>query len=860
MSTTDTFAIEVPQAAVRLPQVVRMALRELRSGLRGFYIFVACVALGVMVITGVGALSDALRSSFERQGETILGGDVTLARTHQRATPEERAWLAQQGKVSETATMRAMARTIGGADQALAELKGVDASYPLAGQVILQGGATLDGAVRQDGGAAIDPILLERLNLKIGDKLSLGTIEVPITAVIAQEPDTISDRLTYGPRIFVSLATLEKTGLVQPGSLVRWRYAVKIADDAGAQAKGLIRFRDAVKAALPESGFIIADRRDPSPQVTRTLDRLRQFLTLIGLTALLVGGVGVANAVATFIDRRRRVIAIFKSVGATSRTIFAIFLTQVMLIAGIGVAVGLALGYLVPLILNDLFGDALPIRAEISINAASIASAAAYGFLVALVFTLWPLGRAEMIRAGVLFRDEVAPESARPRPTIMAATVLAIAALAAFAILTSDARRIAIYFCLGLIVVFAVFLALGTAVTWAAARTPRSRIPELALAIGNLGAPGGLTRSVVLSLGAGLSLLVAVALADASLIAELTGRLPKESPNYFVLDISKSDVATFEQVVRREVPQARIEEAPMLRGRLIKLKGTPVEEIKAAPEAQWVLNGDRGLSYAEMVPDGSKVVAGTWWSPDHSGEPLVSFEVELAQRLGLKLGDTVTVNILGRNVTARITNLREVKWESLAINFVMVFSPNTLRAAPHNLLATITLPQDVPMGEEARVARAVGQALPSATVIRVKDAINQFNAVFARVMTAVRVAGSVTLMAGALVLAGALATAQRRRIKQAVILKTLGATRRRILTSHIAEYMILAAVTTLFAVVLGSLAAWIALTQVMEVDFTFSLPAVVQALALATTLVVVFGGLGTWQVLRAPAVPHLRSE
>ena len=647
--------------------------------------------------------------------------------------------------------------------------------------------------------------------------------------------------------------------MVQPGSLIRWRYAVALPDGATDTA-GMLLFRERAKAALPESGFIVADRRDPSPQVTRTLERLRQFLTLIGLTALLVGGVGVANAVSTFIDRRRKVIATFKSLGATGGMVLGIFLTQVMAIAAIGVTIGIVLGYLVPVVLNNAYGSALPIRAEISINPLSVASAAIYGFLVSLVFTLWPLGRAETVRAGVLFREEVAPEQSRPRPAIIALTVVLALSLCGFAILNSDAKRIAIYFCLGLVLVFVVFLGLGEAVTRIAARLKRPHWPELALAIGNLGAPGGLTRSVILSLGAGLSLLVAVALTDASIVSELTGRVPTYSPNFFILDIPKTEMAAFTKTVRDIEPKARIDDAPMLRGRLIKLAGVPVEELKAPPEAQWVLNGDRGLTYAESVPDGSKVVAGEWWPRDYGGEPLVSFEVDLAKRLKLKIGDQVTVNVLGRNVTARISNLREVKWESLAINFVMVFSPNVLKAAPHNLLATITLSPEATLADEAEIGRAIGKAHPATTAIRVKDAINSFNAVFEKIMTAVRVAGSVTLLAGALVLAGALATAQRRRIQQAVVLKVLGATRRRILVSHALEYGILASITAIFAVGLGAFAAWVALTSVIDVPFILSPAALAQALGLSLGLVMLFGGIGTWLVLRAPSVPYLKAE
>jgi putative ABC transport system permease protein len=810
------------------------------------------------VITGVGAVSDALRAGFERQGEAILGGDATLSRMHVRSKGAERRALSNFGTLSESATMRTMARHVDGSDQALSELKIVDANYPLVGVVELSNGLPLQEALRR--GAVVDPILLERLALKIGDRLKLGTEDVEISGTIKSEPDGIADRLTYGPRILISLDTLEKTGLVRPGTLIRWRYSLKLDSDRSASEDELLELRKSISSELSESGFTIRDRRNPSPQVSQVLERLRQFLTLIGLTALLVGGVGVANAVATFIDKRRRVIATMKSIGATSRMVFAIFLVQIAVVAVIGIAIGLLLGTLLPIILNRLYGDIVPIQAEITVSALSILSASVYGFAVAMLFTIWPLGRVERVSASVLFRDEVAPERSWPHNWVVGVTIALGLGLIAFALFTSDSKRIALYFCGGLAVMFAVFVALGAAITWVARRIPRSRRPELALAVGNLGAPGGLTRSVVLSLGAGLSLLVAVALADASLVKELSERLPVRSPDYFVLDIPKTNYQAIAGLVQGEVPGTVIEDAPMLRGRLVRLNGTPVEQVKAPPEAQWVLNGDRGLSYSDSVPEGSKVKAGEWWDASYAGEPLVSFEVELAEKLGLKLGDTVTVNILGRNVTARIANLREVKWESLAINFVMVFSPNTLKGAPHNLLATISLPPGTPMATEAQVVRSLGRAFPSVTAIRVKDVLDAFNAVFTKVMTAIRVAGSVTLLAGALVLAGALATAQRRRILEAVILKTLGVTRRRVLTSHVLEYVLLAAVTALFAVALGSVAAWIAVTEVMQIPFSFSLSAVALALTLSTGLVLLFGGVGTWAVLRAPAVPFLRSE
>ena len=869
MSRTDLAPTATQRSAAgrsydALPVWMRLAARDLKAGIGDFAVFIGCIALGVMAITAVGALSDGLRGGLARQGMELLGGDISFVRPHARASEAERARLATIGRLSETASLRTMARRVDPrADQsaqALAEVKGVDSRYPLAGAVILEGGANFAAAL-SGAGAVVDPLLLEKMGLRVGDELRIGEAKVAVTAKLKTEPDAVSDRATFGPRVLVSMATLQSTGLIQPGTLIRWRYAVAL-DNGGSNPTpaGLHNLADDVKRDLPEAGFTIADRFDPSPQLTRTLERLRQFLTLIGLASLLVGGVGVANAVATFVDKRRKVIAIMKSLGAPRGLIFRVFLAQVLAVTAIGIGIGLALGAMVPVIVARAVGEVLPVELTFAVSAASLATAILYGLLVALLYALWPLGRAEHVSPSVLFRDDVAADRTCPGRPVIAATIAVAIALLAFTVLASDAKLVALSFCGGMAVVLGIFAGAGRLVPLLARRIPRARRPEVNLALRSIAAPGGLAGSVLLSLGIGLSLLIAIALVEASLEAELTGRLPETAPAYFVLDLAKSELAGFTALVNREIGGSTVQSAPMLRGRLVAIKGTPVESLKVAPDAAWVLSGDRGLTFDAGVPAGSTIVKGAWWPKDYSGEPLVSFEAELAGKLGIGLGDTVTVNVLGRNLTAKVASLREVKWDNLSLNFVIVFSPNALEAAPYKLLATIVLPKAASLDAEASLAKAMGQTYPSVTPVRVRDAIAQFNGVLAKVLTAVRVASGVTLLAGALVLAGALATAQRRRILDAVILKALGVTRARILLAHAIEYGLLALVAGVLATALGSLAAWISVDKVMTVPFVFSLFAVMQVLALAVALVAMFGGIGTWAMLRAPAVPFLKSE
>ncbi|MBL8882031.1 MAG: FtsX-like permease family protein [Hyphomicrobium sp.] len=852
-------AVSVQRRAAGWPAMVRIGLRELRGGLSGFYVFIACLALGVMVIAAVGALGDALVAGFERQGRTILGGDMTFARMHTRATDAERSALGKLGTLSETAALRTMARRPDGQEQALIELKAVDSAYPLAGNVLLQEEGDFKADVAQ-GGAVADAMLLEQLGLAPGDRIKIGDHEIEVRAILKSEPDGVADRLTYGPRVFVSLDTLEKTGLVKPGTLIRWRYALARNLGYDEDKVQLNALRDAVQKDLPESGFTVLDRTNPSPQVTRTLERLRQFLILIGLASLLVGGIGIANAVATFIDKRLKVIATLRSIGATGGQIMSVFLVQILAMTALGIIAGLAAGLAIPGFVEWLVGDAMPVKAQFTISPRSLGIATAYGLMVALLFTLWPLGRAEHVRASVLFRDTGNAVRGWPRRALIVWTIVLVAALFSLALATSQPKQLAVWAFAALVAMLVVFSGLAWLVTRIARALPRPKNAELAIALRNVAATDGLTRAVILSLGTGLSLLVGVALVNTSLVEELKGRLPEDSPDYFLLDVPKQDYDALSGRVQEKVPGAVLTQAAMLRGRIVKLKGVPAEDLKAPPEAQWVLNGDRGLSYSQTVPEGSNVTEGAWWTPDYSGPPLVSFEAELASKLGLKLGDTVTVNVLGRNIEATISNLREVHWENLAINFVMVFSPNTLQAAPHNLLATIRLPDGTPGPQEVAMIRDLGRVFPAVSAIRVRDAINQFNKIFDKVMNAVQVAGSVTLLAGALVLAGALSTAQRRRILEAVILKTIGGTRWQILRAHAYEYAFLALAAALVAILLGAAAAWAALYFLMETPFTFSVAAVFKTLAAAGGLIAVFGGAGTWAVMKAPAVPYLRGE
>ena len=838
---------------------LRYALRELRGGLRGFYVFIACIALGVMAIAGVGSVAASLGEGLAREGRTLLGGDVAFSLIQREARPDEVAFLRSRGAVSVAATLRGMART-GDGRLALVELKAVDGSYPMLGELTLDPKIPVaDLLAERDGafGAAADSTLLARLDLKIGDRVSIGGATFQIRSVVGAEPDKLAGGLGFGPRFLVSQAGLRATELLQPGSLVRWIYRVKLPDIA-ADDRAVTALANDARSALPEAGWEIRSRGNASPQLERTISRFTQFLTLVGLAALLVGGVGVANAVKSHIDRRRDVIAVFKALGATGRDVFTIYLTQVVVLAVIGSAIGLAVGAALPFVIVGVFGKLLPLPVVPALHLEELALSFVYGLLTALVFGLWPLGRVHDVPVAALFREAVSSEWHRPRWRYLALMAVVIVLLIAVVIGLAYDKRVAAVFVASSIVVFALLRGIAAALMALARRLPRTRITMLRLAIANIYRPGALTPSVVMSLGLGLAVLVTITQIDGNLRRQFMAALPDHAPSFYFIDIPTTEADRFGAFLKTTAPQSTVEDVPMLRGRIVAARGVKAEDLKASADAEWVLQSDRGLTYTGEVPKGSKVVEGKWWSADYDGPPLVSLEKKIADGLKLKIGDEIVVNVLGRDIPATISNLRTVDWQSLGINFVLVFSPNAFRGAPHTHIATLTETHPDSAGD-AKIIKSVADAFPMVTSVRVREALETIGTVVTNLVLAIRGASAVTLISAILVLGGALAAGHRHRVYDAVILKTLGATRARLLGAYALEYLLIGFATAVFGVIAGSIAAWLIVTRLMTLSFIWQAGSAAGVVAAALTVTVGLGLAGTLLALNQKPATVLRN-
>ncbi len=833
---------------------LHLAFREMRGGVRGLRIVLLCLAIGVAAIAAVGSLREGIARGLARDGRALLGGDVTVT-TGAQAPPETlRAWLGARGaRLSEVVEMRSLLVAPSG-DRALVELKAVDMAYPLVGAVKLDPAVPLQTALGGDPpgpGLVADPLILQRLGLHAGDRAKLGNATVRVAASLAVEPDRVSGPLLLAPRVMIALAALPATGLIQPGSLITYRLRAALPPGADAD-----RVAADLRVAFPDQGWSIRLAGEAAPGAERFVDQLSLFLTLVGLTALLVGGIGVANGVRAWTEARARSIAVLRCLGASSGLVLAVVLIQVLALCAVGIVVGVAAGAALPAGAVALYGDALPIPAEIGIYPRPLLLAAAYGLLTAGAFALWPVARAARIPGAALFRDAVVPEGVRPRPWVLVVNALIAAALVALLVATSPDRRFALWFCAAAAGTLLLFRAGGALLVAASRRLPAPGRAWARLGLANLHRPGNATPLMLVSIGLGLSTLAAVALIEGNIEREMLRSLPSNAPTFFFVDIQGNQLDRFEGILAGQRGAGQVETVPSLRARIVSVNGVPSDQVHATPDTAWALRGDRGITYAATPPEGTHLVAGQWWPKDYQGPPLVSFDAGLAKGWGVGVGGTIRVNILGRDVDLKIASLRDIAWRTLGLNFALVASPGLLSHAPHEYIATVRATP----GSEAGILRAVTDALPNVTGVQVSDVLATVAALVGKIATALAAAGGLTLAAGALVLVGAVAAGQRRRMAEAVILKVVGATRAQVRAAWLTEFGLLGACAGLLAALVGTAASWGVTRFVLHADWAFLPGTLALTILGCTALTLALGWAGTEAALRARAAPLLRNE
>ena len=837
------------RASMSWGQAWRIARRDLNARFRGLRLLLVCLFLGTGALAAIGTLTAAIEGELANRGQELLGGDLEIELWQRSLTDEERAALDEYGQLSSGFRLQAMARK--GDAAAPIGLKAVDAAYPLYGELTLKDGRSVSAP--EPDTAWLDQGAADRLGVDTGDEIVIGTEALKVGGIIAVEPDKLSEGFQLGPTVIVAEDLPARAGLIAPGSMYESKTRVAFPSDRDPDA-----VREDLETRFPASGFDFRDRDRASPGADRFVGRMSEFLTLVGLAALVIAGIGIGGGVTSYLDARRRAVATLKILGATSGDIARIYALQIGAAALAGSLAGLAVGVAVTPLLGAALQGLLPVETGLVIDVPALLVALTYGLLVALIFAAPPLLRARHFPAMALMRARVAPLTQDKDARIVIGAGLA--AIIALALLTASRPLLSGAFLLGAAASLAMLFGLGWVIRKIAGSAPRPQSPIARNALANLHRPGSSTTALVTALGFGLSAFVLLAAIQSAINGNIESRVPEQAPDYFVLDVPRDRIADFEAIVRQSDPDAAINTVPALRGSVLAFGAegamTRTAELEELPEGAWALRGERGLTYSPRLPMGSEITEGEWWAEDYAGEALVSIDYEFAEAAGLEIGDMLTFGILGVEKTARISSLRRINWENMNFNYVFVFSPNVMTDVPHNLAATIELAEGT---ETAPLLQGLVKELPSSSVIEVGNVLVQARTLLEQVGLATLAAASVAVLAGLAVLLGTIAAARASRTYDTVVLRVLGADRRQVLIMQLIEYLLLAGALAIVALALGSGLGWLVVTQLFEFDWLPNWGEILAVLGLGLVVVLSFALGGSLPLLRAKPAQALRA-
>ena len=834
---------------------IKFALREIRFAFKQFRIFIACLFLGTTIIASVGSVTANIASSLARDARMFLGGDIEIETNQRLLNEAELEYVVSRAeKVSLVSELRAMAHTVGYTESILIEVKAVDDLYPLFGALETSSGLSTKKLLElKNGRWGVVPAdaIAKRLGVAIGDTINIGSVSYEIRGITVKEPDSSSAGFQLAPTVLVSSNSMVENGLITFGSLVEYNYRLQLPQESDS-----LKFKKELENVFPDSEWRVRDKSSGGGQTQRFIDRMGQFMTLVGLTALLVGGVGVSNAVHGYLGTKTNTIATFKILGAQSDTIFKIYLIQILIMAAISILLGIIVGGSLPFVFADFLESKMPIAISREFYPLPLVIAAFYSILISLIFTLWPLAKAKNISARQLFRMVISDDDGDEKiPQFYLILIFGMIVLMLSVVFyMSEYRELTAYFIGGILASFALLLGTGYLVRTGVNYLPRRFSPALRIALSNITRPGNSTLSIIISLGLGLILLTAISLVKFGLDSEIERRVATDAPSYFFLDIQKSDQENFKKFSTNLDGISLYRTVPNLRGRITHVKGVPSEEVVVGPEASWVLRGDRGMTFSDNLPEDNTLVFGDWWPKGYEGKAEVSVSNDVAKALQLVAGDELTINVLGRSINVSIRSSREVDWGGFGINYAMIFDPYVLSLAPFTYVGTVKSTNQT----EAVNYQKITSSFPNVTTVRLKEVLENVRVLLLQIKGAIDVLASITIVSGILVLSGAIAAGHKGRVYDSAVLKIVGATRLDILKAYVFEFIILGVATGVVAIILGTIAAYGIVVGIMELQWTFSLQIPLYTILSAIILTMSIGMFSIYKAMSVRPAEVLR--
>ncbi len=835
--------------------------REMRGSLGRLLFFAACLSIGVAAVVAVATTSSAIDRGVRAEARRLLAADVAVSSRRPlprklgdtiAATPG-----ARRADVLELPTM-ASAPDVDGSESvrasALVELKVAAPGYPFYGRLELEPEIGAIGDLPADA-CVVGPDLLERLGVARGGRVRLGDATFRVVATVVAEPDRLNISLTLGPRVFLSPAGFARTGLEAFGSRIDYRALVALRDQDPAAAR---RLAERIRAAVPDVEYDDVETwEEAQPALRRGIERVERFLGLVALLSLLVGGIGVAQAIRAWIAGRMEAIAILRSLGFRPREVVGLYLAQTALLGLAGSAAGAVIGSAAARALPAIVRRWLPVSVDAAADPYAVARGLALGVGVAVLFALPPLLEVRRVSPARVFRRDAEPLPASR--TVRAATAaLLIAGVAATAAMQAASVARGAAFAAGLVVVASLLAAAAAFLIHVVGRVPRSGGGvALRYGIAALARPGAGTIGAVVALGVGVLVVVAMAQIQGGLSRQLGRDVPADAPTTFLVDVQAAQWDGVRSLLER-AGATGIDSAPVVVARLRAVDGRDVADlVPDGPDAgrkRWVLTREQRLTYRATLPAGNRLVAGALWSdPDR---PEVSVEREFARDLGVGVGSTLRFDVQGVPLELEVTSLREVRWESFGINFFLLVEPGVLDGAPQFRVVAAR----VPARSDDMLRNALAGAYPNVTLLDVREILGKVVAVLDRIGFGVRLLGGLTVIAGVAILAGVIGAGSIRRAREVALLKTLGMTRGGIVAVFATEYALIGLVAGVVGATSAIALAWAALRFVLEVDAVPGLLPPVVGIVGASALAIVAGTAASVRALRRRPVEILREE
>lgn len=843
--------------------VLRMAIRETRSSWQRLLFFFVCLAIGVGAIVTLRSVIQSVRGVVAGEARVLIAGDVVIA-TGRGWTEQDRAllasWLAPGRGVRATTASLETATMVRPADRTKAtarmvELRGVEAAFPLYGRVRLRGNQVYSHALLEDHGALVRPELLTQLDLAVGEALVIGSQSFTIRGVLEGEPGGRSGGFSLGPRVLIDRTALEQAGLLGFGSRARHQIMLRV-DPARLEA-----YTRDVRQAFRNQFVTVRSWKSTESDIGEDLERSENYLSLVGLVVLVLGGIGVSSVTRVFVEQKLKSIAVLKCVGAGTVQILGVYMLQILALGLAGSLLGVALARVALLAVTRYAVSTSPTGEPLTYGLTwpAVGQGVLIGLLVALLFSIVPLLRVRRVRPALLLRQE-GGGGGRDYLRISVAALVGVA-LVAVAAWQAGSWRVGLIVCGGFIAIAGVLWGAGWLLVKMMRPLRQARWFALRHAALHLDRPGNQTRLVLLAVGLGCFFIVGVRAVQSNLLGQFSFDLAADTPDMFLIDIQQDQAAQLQAFLGPRAPGGGAPRLlPVLRARVTGVRGREVnldsvEDVRGRGS----LAREYTITYRGGLAPNERVIDGRFWDASPSAQPEVSIEQSIRDRFRIQIGDTMRFDVLGRPIEARVTSVRSVNWRDVRNGgFMFVFRQGTFDRAPHSFIASMQGPGD---GEaRARLQRDLVTAFPNVSVIDLREVLDTARSVIGTITLGVTVVGGLVLATGVLILTGAVAMTKFRRVYEAAILKTLGASTWTVGSLLLLEYGLLG----LLAGVVGSLGG-IVLSYAIgrwAIQIAWSMPWREVGVGVAgTALLVAIVGLGaSVDVLRRKPLATLRAE